>query len=100
MSEIVARDPSHEPAHKEEYDPVAGKIGMWLFLFTELLLFGTLLIVFAVYLHDNTWEFQKASNELNIPIGAVNTLILLTSSLTMVLSIAALQRGDKALRQI
>jgi cytochrome c oxidase subunit III len=83
--------------HVEEYDPEGGKMGMWLFLFTELLLFGTLLIAFAVYLHDNTWEFRRASSLLNVPIGAFNTLILLTSSLTMVLSIAALQRKQKKL---
>ena len=97
MNEVAAHEPSHEPSHEEVYDPVGGKIGMWLFLFTELLLFGTLLIAFAVYLHEYTWEFRQASGELNVPIGAGNTLILLTSSLTMALSIAALQRRQKPL---
>jgi cytochrome c oxidase subunit 3 len=93
---------SHESAHQgheEHYDPVAGKIGMWLFLFTEVLLFGTLFIAFAVYLHDFTWQFRKASGELNVPIGAINTVILLTSSLTMALAIAAMQRGMKKATQ-
>ncbi len=77
------------------YDPVAIKIGMWLFLFTELLLFGTLFIVYGVYLHDFNWQFRLGSASLSIPIGTVNTVILLTSSLTMALSIAALQRSRK-----
>ncbi|MBD3293802.1 MAG: cytochrome c oxidase subunit 3 family protein [Armatimonadia bacterium] len=81
--------------HEEHYDPVAGKIGMWLFLFTEVLLFGTLFIAYAVYLHDFTWQFRTASMELNIPIGATNTVILLTSSLTMALAIAAMQRDRR-----
>jgi cytochrome c oxidase subunit 3 len=76
---------------------VASKIGMWLFLFTELLLFGTLFIGFAVYLDKYRWDFQKGSEHLNRLIGATNTLILLTSSLTMALSIAALERGKKFL---
>jgi len=79
------------------YDPAAAKMGMWLFLFTEVMLFGALFIVYAVYLSQWTWQFQVASAELNIPIGGFNTLVLLTSSLTMALSIAALQRGKKDL---
>ncbi len=81
--------------HAEHYDPVAGKIGMWLFLFTEVLLFGTLFIAYAVYLNEHRWYFQEGSHHLDKLIGATNTLILLTSSLTMALSIAALERGRK-----
>jgi cytochrome c oxidase subunit 3 len=95
-NEALSHEAAHE-GHEMHYDPVAGKIGMWLFLFTEVLLFGTLFIAYAVYLHDFTWQFQKGSAELDIPIGAINTVILLTSSMTMALSIAALQRGKKAL---
>ena len=67
--------------HAEHYDPMAAKIGMWLFLFTEILLFGTLFLVYADYLYQYKWQFQAGSAELNISLGAVNTLILLTSSL-------------------
>ena len=98
MSDSATSDPgAAQGAHAEHYDPMAAKIGMWLFLFTEILLFGTLFIVYAVYLYQYKWQFQAGSAELNTPIGAVNTLILLTSSLTMALSIAALQRSNKAL---
>ncbi|MGD2109279.1 MAG: cytochrome c oxidase subunit 3 [Phycisphaerae bacterium] len=70
---------------------------MWLFLFTEVLLFGTLFIAFAVYLHKFRFDFRDASGHLDKLIGAVNTMILLTSSLTMALAIATLERGKKAL---
>ncbi len=83
-------------AHAGGYDPMAAKMGMWLFLFTEVLLFGALFIVYGVYLHGFTWQFQQGSARLSIPVGAVNTAILLTSSLTMALAIAALQRARPA----
>jgi cytochrome c oxidase subunit 3 len=89
-----AHDAGHAAVH---HDPVASKMGMWLFLFTELILFGTLFIAYAVYLHLYTRDFQAGSALLNVPIGAVNTIILLTSSLTMALSIWALQKGKKPL---
>lgn len=83
-------------AEHDHYDPISNKIGMWLFLLTELLLFGALFIIFAVYFREYTPEYHTAAAELNRLIGAGNTLVLLTSSLTMVLSLAALQRGDRS----
>ncbi len=76
-------------------DYTGAKIGMWLFLFTELLLFGGMFLLYAVYRVKYAQGFHYAATELNTFIGTLNTLILLTSSLTMVLSIAAIQRGDK-----
>jgi cytochrome c oxidase subunit 3 len=86
-----------QAAHAEHHDPLGARIGMWLFLFTEVLLFGTLFICYAVYLSRFTWQFQDGSKQLNVAVGAVNTLILLTSSLTMALAIAALQRSNRKL---
>ena len=83
--------------HHDHYDPVANKIGMWLFLFTEVLLFGTLFIAYAMYLTLNRWDFMAGSAQLDRIMGATNTVILLTSSLTMALAIGALERGKKAL---
>jgi cytochrome c oxidase subunit 3 len=78
-------------------DDVGARMGMWLFLFTELLLFGGLFLVYAVYRHEYIAHFKVAALELNTTIGALNTIILLTSSLTVALSIGALQKGKKAL---
>jgi cytochrome c oxidase subunit 3 len=72
-------------------------MGMWLFLFTELLLFGGMFILYSVYRYNNPDAFHLAAKELNTIIGALNTAILLTSSLTMALSITAIQRNNKPL---
>ncbi len=84
------------PGHAAHADPVAGRIGMWLFLFTEALLFGALFIAYTADLQLFRVEFERCSRELDRLLGAGNTLILLTSSLTMALAIAALERGRKA----
>jgi cytochrome c oxidase subunit 3 len=84
-------------AQAEHYDPEAHRIGMWLFLFTEALIFGTMFIAYAVYLTRYRMEFSTCSAELNRLLGAANTVILLTSSLTMALSIAAIERAKKRL---
>ena len=87
-------------AHTEVHihrDDVGARLGMWLFLFTELILFGGLFIVYSIYRFTYPEDFRLAAKELNTIIGAFNTIILLTSSLTMVLSIAAIQRQNKNL---
>jgi cytochrome c oxidase subunit 3 len=96
----VAQPAGGEPHHEAlPYDPTGSRIGMWLFLFTEILFFGGLFIAYAVYLSAFMRGFQLGSAELNIAMGALNTVVLLTSSLTMALSIAALQRGNVPLSQ-
>lgn len=76
-------------------DDVGSKIGMWLFLFTELILFGGMFLIYAVYRFTYRDFFVIASKELDVFVGLINTLILLTSSLTMAMSITALRRGNK-----
>jgi cytochrome c oxidase subunit III len=83
------------PAPAAHTDPLAGRIGMWLFLFSEALLFGALFIAYTADLQLYQAEFDRCSHELTRLLGAGNTLILLTSSLTMALAIAALGRGNR-----
>ena len=86
---------THEgPAHFEHRDDEGMRMGMWLFLFTEVLLFGGLFLVYAVYRFQNSEAFHDGSHRLNWIIGAINTAILLTSSYTVALSIAAIQSGQ------
>lgn len=104
MSEIVqtgltsekfahgATDHSHAERHRDDQ---GAKIGMWLFLLTELLLFAGLFLVYSVYRYLHTADFHRAGLETHTLLGTLNTMVLLTSSLTMVLSIAAVQRGKK-----
>jgi len=87
----------HTAAAHIHRDDVASRMGMWLFLFTELLLFGGMFILYSVYRFTHPEEFHLAAKELNTVIGTFNTAILLTSSLTMALSIAAIQRKQKTL---
>ncbi|MBI1931238.1 MAG: cytochrome c oxidase subunit 3 [Ignavibacteriales bacterium] len=87
----------HSIAVHKHRDDVGSRMGMWLFLFTELLLFGGLFLVYAVYRHEYISQFRVAAMELNTTVGALNTIILLTSSLTVALSIAALQKGNRIL---
>lgn len=88
---------SADITHEVHRDDVGARMGMWLFLFTELLLFGGLFLVYAVYRHEYIDQFKVAAMALNTTVGALNTIILLTSSLTVALSIAALQKGNKKL---
>ena len=81
----------------QHYDPEASKLGMWLFIFTELLLFGGLFIVYSVYRYLNPEAFRLAAHELDTFIGAFNTVILLVSSMTIAMSTSALQQKNKKL---
>ena len=83
---------AHENSHK---DYEGAKLGMWLFLFTEILLFGGLFILYSAYRARYPLEFHEGGQHLNVVIGVANTLILLTSSLTMALSIAAIQKSSR-----
>lgn len=86
----------HEAGHMHR-DDEASKMAMWLFLFTELLLFGGMFLLYGAYRYQYPDGFKVAAADMNVFIGAVNTLVLLTSSLAVALSIAALQKGQKAL---
>lgn len=86
----------HATAHVHR-DDVGARMGMWLFLFTELLLFGGMFFLYSVYRFVNQEQFHIAAKELNTLVGTFNTIILLTSSLTMALAIGAIQRNNKSL---
>ncbi|MBM74366.1 MAG: cytochrome C oxidase subunit III [Proteobacteria bacterium] len=67
----------------------SAKFGMWAFLAQEILFFSGLFMAYISmrYLYPGTFEDVQARNLLNIPLGALNTLVLLTSSLTMALAV-------------
>jgi cytochrome c oxidase subunit 3 len=66
---------------------------MWLFLFTEILLFGGLFLLYASYRHKFPEAFHAGGKTLDVLIGGLNTVVLISSSLTVALSITALRRG-------
>ena len=79
----------HEPFSDREQHRSAAMLGMWLFLGTEVLLFGGLLTGYLVYRLQYPAAWQAGSGELYTWIGAVNTVILLTSSYFAALAVRA-----------
>jgi len=78
---------------EQQFD--AAKMGMWIFLVTEILFFGGL---FAAYIVYRAWYpelFTLASEELNTIWGGVNTVVLLGSSLTVAMAIKSAQLNQK-----
>ena len=65
-----------------------GKLGIWLFLASEVMLFGALFSTYILLrIGASTWPHH----ELNVPLGAINTVILISSSVTMVMAWASLK---------
>ncbi len=73
----------------------AGNIGMWVFLVTEIMFFGGMFLAYTLYRSKFPMEFASASNHLDLPLGAVNTVVLILSSFTMALAVYAAQVGKK-----
>jgi cytochrome c oxidase subunit III len=90
--------PSKEKAEKGA--PVAARLGIWAFLATELLLFGGLFTAYTVYRLQYPDLFHQEHLKLNRAMGAVNTVLLLTSSLSMAVAIAAIRQGKARLMKL
>jgi cytochrome c oxidase subunit 3 len=71
------------------------KLGMWLFLYTEIILFGGLFVLYAVYFSRYTGDFIEGGKELNRLFGVINTVILLVSSFAVAAAISAVQKGHR-----
>jgi cytochrome c oxidase subunit 3 len=100
MSHDAGAHQSHHPALAHHFDSLAQQteattLGMWVFLVTEVLFFGGL---FATYMIYRSWypdAFAAASHELDVALGTINTVVLITSSLTMALAVHAAQLGQR-----
>ncbi len=99
------RAPGHEPGHESGHGTghwgrtvgnEGAKLGMWLFLFTELLLFGGLFLLFAAYFSRFPEDFHIGGKVLSRVLGTVNTVALITSSFLVALAVGDLQRGNTA----
>lgn len=78
-------------------DYTGARTGMWLFIFSEMFFFFGPFLLFGVFRYRYPDDFHTAAGGLDIALGALNTVILLTSSLTMTLSISSLRNGRKTL---
>ena len=91
----------HRPPHLQhhfvtsEQQFEAAKQGMWLFLITEILLFSGMFVAYTVYRVWHPEVFAQASELLDWRLGMLNTIVLLTSSLTVALSIHFAQKDKQ-----
>jgi cytochrome c oxidase subunit 3 len=94
MSNIIAHKHAHF-FHSSAQQANSAKLGMWLFLVTEVLLFSGLFVGYTVIktLHPEMWKV--ASEQLNWQLGSVNTIVLITSSWTVALAVRAAQTNKK-----
>src|SRR5271154_3985271 len=89
----------HHHAHhfdSAEHEYNASKFGTWLFLATEILMFGGLFVGYILFHEKFPKMFHAGSTFLNWRLGALNTVVLLVSSLTMALSIYYAQMGQRS----
>jgi cytochrome c oxidase subunit 3 len=97
-----AEVPQPHPAHhfeSIEQQRDAGTLGMWVFLGSEILFFGGIFTAYAVMRWSSPAAFAAGSRHLSPELGAINTAVLLTSSLTMVLAVWAAQVANRKLLQ-
>ncbi len=83
----------HFESAEQQFD--AGKLGMWLFLITEILFFSGLFVAYTIYRTMHPEIFEYAHQFLNKSLGAINTGVLLFSSLTMAWAVRCAQLGQR-----
>jgi len=93
-----------EAGHEAHMDPAtaraAATLGIWTFLATEVLLFGGLFTAYVIFRIKYPQMFYEDHLKLNRVLGAVNTVVLICSSLTVALGIAAIRRGRQRLLRV
>jgi cytochrome c oxidase subunit III len=84
--------------HFEDIEQQRGaeRLGMWMFLATEILFFGGVFLAYTVYRLYYPRDFADISGRLNIAVAGINTLLLLTSSMTATFAIRACQLGNRS----
>lgn len=89
--------PHHHHAHHfrdANHEFESAKLGIWLFLATEILMFGGLFVGYVIYHGRYTAMFEEGASFLNWKLGAFNTVVLLLSSFTMAMGIQSAQRNN------
>lgn len=89
--------PSHLQHHFHDADQQAeaAKLGTWLFLLTEILLFGGLFCAYAIFRAWYPEMFWEAHKQLDVVLGSINTVVLISSSVTMALAIRSMQLNNR-----
>tara|TARA_B110000014_G_C19865687_1_gene448320 strand:- start:42 stop:683 length:642 start_codon:yes stop_codon:yes gene_type:complete len=92
-SEMLPPIIEEESHFDPETEHSAAKLGMWLFLATELLLFGGLFAAYAIFRAKYPEMFLEGSASLDVVLGTVNTIILIFSSYTVAIAVSAIQEN-------
>lgn len=92
-------DHAHPVAHEAHFESLgqqqaAARIGMWVFLVSELLLFSALFTLYALYRAQWPEAFAKAVHHNPVTIGTTNTMVLITASITVAMGLHKLQHGE------
>ena len=100
MSDSPIAVERHNPALQHHFADMeqqrqAASLGMWLFLATEIMFFGGMFCAYLIYRYMYFNEFAAASKTLDIKLGAINTAVLICSSLTVVMAVRAAQLGKR-----
>jgi cytochrome c oxidase subunit 3 len=99
QADVVNVDPVHHHAHHfanadEEFE--ASKQGMWVFMVTEVLMFGGLFVAYFIFRGLYPEMYHEAHHELNATMGAINTVVLILSSLSMAYAVTSTQKGRRS----
>ena len=91
---------AHHPALRHHFDSMATQkdsslFGMWVFIAQEILFFGGMLCAYAIYRNLYYDAFAAGSHHLDVPLGTINTAVLICSSLTMALGVHAAALGKR-----
>lgn len=99
-SSASSSSPPHRHAHhfqSGDHEFESCKLGVWVFLCTEILMFGGLFVLYAVFHSLYSEAFSLGAHHLDWRLGAINTLVLLCSSFTMVMGIYFAQKNNRKL---
>jgi cytochrome c oxidase subunit 3 len=98
MEGVSLSNAPHLEAHfaDDEQQRESAKLGMWIFLVTEILLFGGLFVAYGIFRAWYPDMFYNAHKFLDVSLGTLNTVVLITSSLTMALAIRRMQVNKKS----
>jgi cytochrome c oxidase subunit 3 len=92
-AEHVHHHAHHFASANEEFE--ASKQGMWVFMVTEVLMFGGLFVAYAIFRGMYPEMFHEAHKYLAVNLGMLNTLILIMSSISMAYAVSSTQRGQR-----
>src|ERR1700722_1051507 len=98
MSSTTTEAHVHHHAHHfasadEEFE--ASKQGMWVFMVTEVLMFGGLFVAYGIFRGMYPEMFHEAHQYLNVNLGMLNTIVLILSSISMAYAVSSTQRGQR-----